>query len=84
VLTLLLVALASVLTWGAIDPRSQWRVLCVWQYRRPGPHEPSDNAYATARLVCVLALTVLIVLTLTRAGDDVTLEQGAVGRAVAV
>lgn len=63
----LLIAAVPLALWGMINPRSQWRVLQSWRYRRPEMNEPSEAAYGFTRvasgilLVLIVAVGVIII-----------------------
>lgn len=37
--------------WGLFSPRSQWKVLAAWSYRKPQADEPSSFAFAVVRVI---------------------------------
>lgn len=37
--------------WGLFSPRSQWKVLAAWSYRKPQADEPSSFAFAMQRVI---------------------------------
>jgi hypothetical protein len=42
--------------WGLISPRSQWKVLAAWSYRKPQADEPSAFAFAMHRVISGLGV----------------------------
>lgn len=57
----ILVALAALTVWGAIAPRSQWRVLAAWTRREPYASEPGPMSVGIHRTVAILASASLVV-----------------------
>lgn len=55
----LIVVVPLLLLWGALSPRSQWRVLQGWRYRHPEANEPSNVAYQLFRRTAGQGLTPL-------------------------
>lgn len=45
-----------VFLWGLISPRSQWKVLAAWSYRKPQADEPSAFAFAVHRVISALGI----------------------------
>jgi hypothetical protein len=46
-----LASVALLFLWGLVSPRSQWKVLAAWSYRKPQADEPSSFAFAMHRLI---------------------------------
>lgn len=42
--------------WGLVSPRSQWKVLAAWSYRKPQADEPSAFAFAVHRVISGLGI----------------------------
>lgn len=62
VITLLMMALAGICLWGAINPRSLWRKTSAWSYRDPLANEPSDKGYGSMRLQGIVGFVLFLVL----------------------
>jgi len=45
-----------VFLWGLFSPRSQWKVLAAWSYRKPQADEPSAFAFAVHRMISGLGV----------------------------
>lgn len=45
-----------VFLWGLFSPRSQWKVLAAWSYRKPQADEPSAFAFAVHRVISGLGV----------------------------
>lgn len=48
--------LGTVLLWGVVSPRSQWRVLVGWSTRDPDRAEPGDSVHGVTRIICLIGL----------------------------
>jgi hypothetical protein len=63
-LLVLLGILAVLLLWGAVAPRSEWRILLSWVYRRPKAHEPGERAYRRWQMVGIVGIIPVIMIGL--------------------
>ncbi|HLS62430.1 MAG TPA: hypothetical protein VK060_03535 [Ruania sp.] len=57
----ILVVAGGLCLWGAISPMGMWRGTMAWRYADPEPHRPSESQNTLTRVVCVIALIVIIV-----------------------
>lgn len=51
-----LVIMTLTLLWSVIDPKGMWRTTASWQFRNPEANEPSESAYAFARICSLVGL----------------------------
>ncbi|GEE01838.1 hypothetical protein nbrc107696_22840 [Gordonia spumicola] len=61
--------------WQVIDPRGAWRATESWKFRNPDANEPSDTAFAMARVggvvgIVGLAVAGAMMYGATRSADD--------------
>lgn len=56
-ITGLVVVVIPLFIWGAVSPRSQWRVLNGWTFRHPDKVEPSDAMYIFVRVGSIVMLS---------------------------
>lgn len=48
---MVIASVVLVFLWGLFSPRSQWKVLAAWSYRKPQADEPSSLAFAVHRVI---------------------------------